>query len=416
MNPSFTLLRQIAQDSWARRCRRGGRHRQIRMGTTLGTTTSQDERHRKRRRPPDRPNPRAISDKGKGRGKGKGWEEAFAGAVSGAVSRVVVAPLDVIKIRFQVQREAITSHVRSAASSTAAAGGSRRVGHYRGIGQAMACVIREEGVVGLWRGTVPGLLLTVPYTAVQFFALDRFKRATAHLNHPTSSDANKGAGSRGGGPLRLLAANPQTLSFVGGSVAGVAATIASYPFDLLRTTMAAQGSPPQYPTLWHAARGLVASKGVARGLYSGMGVTLIEIVPYSALQFGLYDVFSRAWSEACDRRGASTAAFRDVGPFVSGLAAGLCSKFATHPLDVAKKRYQVAGLVRAARYGRGFDAQVAFVGLARLLGATWREEGLRGLFKGVTPSLLKAGPSAALTFAAYSAAMHRLKPPADANG
>jgi hypothetical protein len=33
------------------------------------------------------------------------------------------------------------------------------------------------------------------------------------------------------------------MSFIGGSIAGTAATIGSYPFDLLRTILAAQGEP-----------------------------------------------------------------------------------------------------------------------------------------------------------------------------
>lgn len=34
---------------------------------------------------------------------------------------------------------------------------------------------------GLWRGTVPGLLLTVPYTAVQFVALQQCKQYAAAM-------------------------------------------------------------------------------------------------------------------------------------------------------------------------------------------------------------------------------------------
>ena len=33
------------------------------------------------------------------------------------------------------------------------------------------------------------------------------------------------------------------LSFMSGAMAGAAATVASYPFDILRTTLAAQGEP-----------------------------------------------------------------------------------------------------------------------------------------------------------------------------
>jgi solute carrier family 25 thiamine pyrophosphate transporter 19 len=41
-----------------------------------------------------------------------------------------------------------------------------------------------------------------------------------------------------------------------------------------------------------------------------------------------------------------------VQAFVCGLAAGMLAKLGTHPLDVAKKRFQVAGLQRSARYGQ----------------------------------------------------------------
>lgn len=35
-----------------------------------------------------------------------------------------------------------------------------------------------------------------------------------------------------------------------------------------------------------------------RALRRGLGVTLLEIMPYAALQFGLYDVFNKACNKA----------------------------------------------------------------------------------------------------------------------
>jgi solute carrier family 25 thiamine pyrophosphate transporter 19 len=46
-----------------------------------------------------------------------------------------------------------------------------------------------------------------------------------------------------------------------------------------------------------AARGIYRDQGLA-GLYRGLGVTLVEIVPYAALQFGLYDALSASWTNA----------------------------------------------------------------------------------------------------------------------
>lgn len=89
-------------------------------------------------------------------------------------------------------------------------------------------------------------------------------------------------------------------SFLGGAVAGAAGTIASYPLDLLRTTLAAQGEPKVYSGIVDAATKIYAKRGV-RGLYRGLGVTLIEIMPYSALQFGIYDSLNRLWSSTLVR-------------------------------------------------------------------------------------------------------------------
>ena len=56
-----------------------------------------------------------------------------------------------------------------------------------------------------------------------------------------------------------------------------------------------------YHSMMQAARGVVQQHGV-RGLYRGLNITLLEIIPYAALQFGLYDTFTAAWSKAHRRR------------------------------------------------------------------------------------------------------------------
>ena len=258
---------------------------------------------------------------------------------------------------------------------------------------------------------MPGLLLTVPYTAVQFVTLQAVKKAAAAKD--------KGRRERGGeaGPSSSSSSTP-LLSFGAGAVAGAAATVASYPFDLVRTTLAAQGEPRVYKGTLAAAKGVLARSG-PRGLYAGLGTTLVEIVPYAALQFGLYDGLTRA----ADRRTGERAAKRKgtsakkkgskddethvvttadaATRFLCGLAAGTAAKLATHPLDVAKKRYQVAGLARSSAYGARVPAAAAAKPLLATLAAVAAKEGVAGLYKGALPSILKAAPQAAVTLAAY---------------
>lgn len=334
-------------------------------------------------------------------------------------------PLDVVKIRFQVQLEPVQ-------------GSGQAVGKYRGILQCMREIVKEEGVAGLWRGTVPGQLLTIPYCAVQVGRLslsvllsespETDKRipitcpTTSHLSlfsphspltrHPLPhpqfltihhlKDTARKLGITNGDLAPLV-------SFGSGAVAGVAATIASYPFDVLRTTLAAQGEPKVYKGMVEAAQGILQREGV-RGLFKGITPTMVEIIPYAAIQFGLYDSFNAAFNQARKRVGnpldkergtADTRGAAFLQQFTCGFFSGLFSKLATHPLDVIKKRFQVAGLPRDLRYGRRIDSRTVQRNFLQVLGDVYRSEGLRGLYKGALPSIIKAAPNAAVTFVTY---------------
>jgi len=228
---------------------------------------------------------------------------------------------------------------------------------------------------GLWRGTVPGQLLAVPYTAVQFVALQQMKLFAKRMGvaeHPLEP-------------------------FLSGAIAGAAGTIASYPFDLLRTTLAAQGEPKVYSGMCSAATAIYKERGV-KGLYRGVGVTVFEIMPYAALQFGLYDVFLRLMDTAS--AGKEGDRNRAMENFICGLGAGTIAKLGTHPLDVAKKRFQVAGLERSISYGKRvpLTATKSLIGCMKDIA---KHEGLAGFYKGAFPSVLKAAPSAAITLACY---------------
>jgi len=182
-----------------------------------------------------------------------------------------------------------------------------------------------------------------------------------------------------------------------------------------------------YKGMLQAGQSIYRDHGV-QGLYRGLGVTLIEIIPYAALQFGLYDVFNQAWQAAANRAksqqqqqqqqqqwaGSSVASSssssssavlenKRVQTFACGLAAGLVAKLGSHPLDVAKKRYQVAGLQRSLRYGARVKEQLAVMPLMTCLANIYHKEGIAGLWKGSVPSIVKAAPAAAITFTAYEA-------------
>ncbi|GAA0153490.1 mitochondrial carrier protein [Lithospermum erythrorhizon] len=304
--------------------------------------------------------------------------DAASGAISGAVSRTITSPLDVIKIRFQVQLEPTIhwSLLRREAYAKS---------KYTGMLQATKDIFREEGLRGFWRGNVPALLMVMPYTAIQFTVLNKLKTFVS-------------GSSKSEDHIQLSS----YLSYISGAVAGCAATVGSYPFDLVRTILASQGEPKVYPNMRSAFAEILRTRGFP-GLYAGLTPTLVEIIPYAGLQFGTYDTFKRwvmEWNHRSSYPNEDDDTLSSFQLFFCGLAAGSCAKAVCHPLDVVKKRFQIEGLQRDPRYGARVERD-AYKGTYDALRRIMYNEGWNGLYKGIVPSIIKAAPAGAVTFVTY---------------
>lgn len=272
----------------------------------------------------------------------------LAGAIAGLTSRIVTAPLDVVKIRMQLQQEPIRN--------------AGKGGRYTGLLQAFADLYAEEGFRTFYRGNMPAVLLYGAYGAVQFRVFS------------------------------MLQSVEGVPSMVSGLCAGAVATMATYPLDLLRTRLAGQGVPKRYPTVVEMVRGTLEHHGV-HGMYKGLTPTLIQIAPFTGIQFAAYGALQSFLQQWNMDSFSST--------FCIGGAAGVAAKVCVYPLELAKRRMQISGLVRDASYGASHE----HIGLLQCLSGTLRNEGPGGLYKGLSPTLLKSAISSATTFAVYESCM-----------
>ncbi|KAL3665877.1 hypothetical protein V7S43_009301 [Phytophthora oleae] len=305
-------------------------------------------------------------------------EVAFAGAVSGGVTRLVAAPLDLLKIRFQVQPAPIA--------------GGQAEAKYANLLQAVRSIYAEEGLRSFWRGNLAASGLWVGYSALQFASY----RALTRLWERN-------------GDMSALGIPGVVVSAANGATAGVAATVVTYPLDFLRTAFASQGMPKQFPTM----RGLVihtwTTQGV-RGFYSGLGATVFQIAPYMGLSFGIYSTLNDMSEKYRNTQEESevgawmplTTALSYVG---SGAVAGLVSKLAVYPLDTVKKRMQMRHVPRCATYGVIPKYSSSWSCFFDVL----QREGVRGLYKGTVPSLLKSVVAASSAFATYELTLEVLR-------
>ncbi|XP_006145884.1 mitochondrial thiamine pyrophosphate carrier isoform X6 [Tupaia chinensis] len=243
------------------------------------------------------------------------FEVAVAGSVSGLVTRVLISPLDVIKIRFQLQIERLSRSDPNA--------------KYHGILQAARQILQEEGPAAFWKGHIPAQLLSISYGAVQFLSFE-FLTELVH---------------------RGSAYNAQEFSvhFVCGGLSACMATLAVHPVDVLRTRFAAQGEPRVYKTLREAVMTMYRTEG-PWVFYKGLNPTLIAIFPYAGFQFSCYNSLKHAFEWAMPTQGKKNENLKNL---LCGSGAGVISKTLTYPLDLFKKRLQVGGFEQArAAFGQ----------------------------------------------------------------
>jgi len=86
---------------------------------------------------------------------------------------------------------------------------------------------------------------------------------------------------------------------------------------------------------------------------------------------------------------------------ISGGVAGAVSGFVSCPLDVIKTKLQAQGGFQARKEGVN-STTAAYRGVSGTAGTIWREEGFRGMYRGLGPMLLGYVPTWAVYLTIYS--------------
>lgn len=258
-------------------------------------------------------------------------------------TRAITAPLDTVKIRLQLQTVRVPIKHRSI--------------------NIVKSILRREGLLGLWKGNVPAEILYIMYGAVQFSSFAACSNAIALLERDHS-----------------FTLNPQLHSLFAGLGAGIVGTAVTYPFDYLRTRLAA--NPNREPLSMRTVYlHIVRSEGL-RGIYAGFPPTLLSVAAASSLMFWSYDV-ARKFAKQFDL------AFLDV---LCGFVAGAVSKCLTFPLDTLRKRAQMYTAMHPG------DRRTSSY---RLLRGIVQREGVWALYRGFAISILKTAPTSAIALSTY---------------
>eukprot|EP00158_Paraphelidium_tribonemae_P007296 Partr_v1_DN28186_c1_g2_i3_m55297 putative carrier protein len=185
--------------------------------------------------------------------------------------------------------------------------------------------------------------------------------------------------------------------YLSGGVAGIANSIVSGPVEHIRTRMQVQGGGDsnKYSSTGDCFRKIYAQYGL-RGIYKGQLITMMrEWQGYG----GYFFAYEYIVQQTALRNGVRVSDLATWQVMVAGALAGYAMWIPVFPLDVVKSRIQTDSLVKtSAKYKGWLDCMRHVI----------RTEGVAGLYRGLAPCMLRAGPVNALTFVTYEFAMKQL--------
>ncbi|CAN1303700.1 Probable envelope ADP,ATP carrier protein, chloroplastic [Linum perenne] len=254
----------------------------------------------------------------------------IAGAIAGAAAKTLTAPLDRVKILMQ------THGIRVGQESAKKA---------IGFVEALALVGKEEGIKGYWKGNLPQVIRIIPYSAVQLFSYEFYKK--------------------------LFKGKDVELSVIGrlaaGACAGMTSTLVTYPLDVLRLRLAVDTG---HRTMIQIALTMMREEGAA-SFYYGLGPSLVSIAPYIAVNFCMFDLVKKSLPEKYKQSAQSSV--------ITAVVSAAVATITCYPLDTVRRQMQMRG----APYKSFFHA---FPGIVE-------RDGFIGLYRGFLPNVLKNLPN-----------------------
>lgn len=316
-------------------------------------------------------------------------------SIGGMTAATLTSPLDVLKTRLQSDfyqaqlRSLRASHPAPPSASSLVSLSRSAAMHLRETFQILYSIHVHEGWRALFKGLGPNLVGVVPARAINFYVYGNGKRILS--DYFGYHDAKQ---------------TPWGIHLTAAAVAGVATGTATNPIWLVKTRLqldksnAQHGQGRQYKNSWDCIKQTVRHEGI-RGLYKGLSASYLGVTE-STLQWVMYEQMKMflARREAAKRQDAAHvhSVWDDMelwgGRIGSAGLAKLMAAAATYPHEVVRTRLRQAPTVSV---GDG-KVQMKYTGLVQCFKVVWKEEGMAGLYGGLTPHLLRVVPSAAIMF------------------
>ncbi|KAK8816392.1 hypothetical protein WA556_001337, partial [Blastocystis sp. ATCC 50177/Nand II] len=263
---------------------------------------------------------------------------AASSACASTITQLVMVPCETIKVQLQIFQKV-------------------KVKGESPLANSLRFIYRNEGILGFWRGYFVSLSCSIPSCAIYYSSFETLRRMAyaKSASHP-----------------KLTPFIPAITS----SLAQLLTCLVMSPVDRFRTQYwAARGK--KVSELLHETAAQVQREGV-QTLYHGLKPLLIRDIAFSSIYWSIYEQLR------------TSAQSLGLSPVLQNLIAGSVGGMATTavitPFDVVKTRQQV------------LETRESIWCTLKMIAS---QEGVRGLFRGMTPRVIQTAPTMSIMMIVY---------------
>ncbi|KAF5371954.1 hypothetical protein D9615_008068 [Tricholomella constricta] len=286
-------------------------------------------------------------------------QQMFSGALSGLATTVCLQPFDLLKTRMQQGDGKLNAQRNTLIIGTA------------------RDIIKQNGILGLWRGTTASLMRNVPGVALYMTSLTQLRTVMATSPYFAIVRVHT-QNSKSSSVLPTLTNGGNLLA---GATTRVGVGFLLNPFSVLKARY--ESNMYAYQSLTGAFVS-IARQGPSE-LLRGFLASSLRDAPYAGLFIVFYEGIKReTYAIFPTTSNAHSAAIHSI----SAASAGAIATLATHPFDVIKTKIQVRSEDR-------------YHGLMRTIKTIWKQRGVVGYFDGATLRMSRKVLSSAIGWAVY---------------
>lgn len=261
--------------------------------------------------------------------------------------------------------------------------------------------LRNEGVPGLYKGATPPLIGWMFMDSIMLGSLTMYRKLLGEtLFSPDRMSASPSSFARRDPPLapEQLHRLPTLGQGIAGIMAGATVSFIAAPVEHIKARLqiqyAAQKSDRLYRGPVDCARKIYHHHGIP-GIYHGLSATLI-FRSFFFFWWGSYDIFTRLLNE-------KTSLSEPAINFWAGGFSAQVFWIMSYPSDVVKQRIMTDPLAG----GLG-DGEKRFSNWRTAAVTVYRENGVRGYWRGFLPCFLRAFPANAVALVVFEGVMRSL--------